>query len=297
MRTTTLILGFVLMQATATAKNLGMFEPKHMYSNLHSKHQGRCDQYHDDSLSMHSFAVTMDCSYQCKKDAQTSSVTLSRYFDPDEHGLEKGDGYTKSSRPLMAGFSAVFFSWSTKECLEEGARKCGSIEELKSADFKTLSSGSWSISEKPTCKQNDRVLYSPYDPQFKLERAKNKFQDAPGPLIQIPDETPVAGCKFKIKGDLCFGDCLLIDDTNPVTPFPMTLMTKETPESGFSTKEVCGDPLVNAFQGKKLSAQVAESICQNYFMNSLVKAKVMGTSCSAFRGQANCKKLVKQISR
>jgi hypothetical protein len=290
------------MQSTATAKSLGMYHPNNVFSKPHSNHQGNCDLYHDDSLSIHSFAVTMDCSYQCKKDSQIRSATLSRNFDPDQHGLKKGNGYSKNGRPLMTAFTSVFFNWSTQECIEEGIRQCGSIEEVSSADFKTLKSGNWSISEKPSCKQNDRVLYSPYDQRYKLEKSTSKGQSFAPSLIQIPDGTlmdesnkKTTECKTKIKGTVCYGDCILFDDSKPDSSPPSTMMTRETPESSFTNLVVCGDSLVDAFKGKALSESVAESICQNFYMSTLVKAKIDGTTCSAFRGQANCKSFVKRL--
>jgi hypothetical protein len=305
MRMVILFLFLIQMQATASAKSLGMYDPKFMYLNLHSKHPDKCEAKQDDSLRTHSFVVELQCAYRCKKDLLNHAVSLSRKFDPDDHGLKRGNGYVPDKIPMMTSFTTVFFNWSTQECLEEGVRQCGSIEEVKSADFKSLKSGTWSISEKPTCQQNKRVVYSPFDRRYKLN-TQNPSNDpnkslptSPVSLVKIPVGSPIDSsnqksnpCNFIISGTICFGDCILLDESQPY--HPITMMTKE---SNVTNGAVCGDSLVQAFQGKVLSESVADSICQNFFMNSLVKSGIEGTTCSAFRGQADCKSFVKKVSK
>lgn len=279
---------------------VGMYHPKAIASQLNQSKTHQCtDRFKikPDDLSMYSFSATIDCQYQCKSDSAVQTVEISRYFNPESHQLQQGDGYVSKKHIHMASFSAVFFNWSTHQCLEQGIRKCGSLDRVKTADFKKISSGNWSIAEKPSCK-NDHIVFSPYDEQFKLNTSKETIAIAQDAVLTIPRAEEKKDCQFPIKGKVCYGDCMMSDD-HPDNPtgryFPETLMTKES--GGDSEYEVCGDTLLDSFKDQTISPSVAESICQNYYMLSLVKKKEMGTSCSAFRGQANCSKFIKKMSK
>jgi len=292
---------FLLSSPTHAIRPVGMYHPKAIASHLKKNKNDECvNRFKStpDNLSMYSFSASIECQYQCKNDPGVQTVEISRYFDPEEHELKQGDGYVTQKHIHMASFSAVFFNWSTKACIEEGIRKCGSIGKVNTADFKKISSGNWSITEKPSCK-NDHVVFSLFDEQFKLNTSKESKQTATEPLLTISPQTEEKkSCRFPIKGEVCFGDCMLMEDdpeNKTGRQSPETWMTKES--GGFSKYEVCGDSLYDSFKNQALSPSVAESICQNFYMNSLVKMKQMGTSCSAFRGKASCSGFIRKMSK
>lgn len=293
----------------AVIKPIGMLSPHHIHSQI-AKEAGssaNCEKSVDNSLVEHSFTAEIECNYRCSGDKKPSFEKVSKFFNPDDEGLRQGDGYDKQKTPLMSSFTGVFVNWSTQVCLNESVVKCGSVEKVDSADFSSITSGNWKLSEKPTCEQNKKILYSPYDPQFKLNREHNKKffsflsndskkSDSPtGKYIPFPEQGKKSSCKNIMKGKVCFGDCILYDDKNPKAPTPFTLMTKESPV--FDQEEwLCADALFAAYSKTALSKNVAESICQNFFIKTLSEQRAQGSSCAAYRGSADCSAFISSVS-
>ena len=290
---------FIFSSPAQAIRPVGMYHPKNIALNLKKNKNHECDdrlKISSNDLSAYSFSSSIECKYQCKNDQRVQTVEISRYFDPQEQGLKPGDGYVTDSRILLSSFSTVFFNWTTKACIEEAIQKCGSIEKINTADFNKVTSGNWSLTEKPSCK-NDRVIYSPYDEQYKLNTSKESKKTEIKSVLTIPQAEESKFCRFPIKGKVCFGDCILFDENNEniKRKRPLILMDKESP--GNSDYEVCGDSLLKSFKSQSMSASVADSICQNFYTNSLVKMKAEGTTCAAFRGQANCSSFIKKMSK
>ena len=130
---------FLILASPAQAiRPSGMYHPKNIALKLKKDKNHECNDRFKvvpDQLSMYSFSANLECQYQCKSDQNIQNVEITNYFDPEEQGLKPGDGYTTKSRIYLASFSTVFFNWSTKACIELGIQKCGSIENVKEADF------------------------------------------------------------------------------------------------------------------------------------------------------------------
>lgn len=289
---------FIFILPAQAIRPTGMYHPKNIALNLKKDKNHECnDRYKTspENLSPYSFSTTIECQFRCKSDLKAQTMEVSRYFNPEKQGLKTGDGHVTEKRIFLSSFSTVFFNWSTTACIEEAIQKCGSIDRIKTADFKKISSGTWSTTEKPTCK-NNRVIFSPYDDQYKLNKTKELTQTENKTKLTIPDSEESQNCLFPIKGEICFGDCVLFDENNEsATRRPLILMSKDSP--GNEQNEVCGDSLLKAFNGQSLSSAIANSICQNFYTSALVRKKAFGSTCAAFRGHADCSSFIKRMTR
>ena len=294
-----LALLFSIQTQAAEHKLTGMFRPAQLAKNL-EKSLGKkspADCRVDPTLSKHSFSAEITCAYQCTNQKTLSKNTISNNFDPMEEGMRQGDGYDDHT-PVMASFTAIFMNWASKNCLNFASEKCGSIDKVEVSDFTNIASGTWKLTEKPSCEQNKSNIISPYDSDFKLTKAAPKTiqKSVLSHYFAFETQDKKAKCKNPIQGKVCFGDCFLYDDQNPNAHAPLTLMTKESPV--FDQEEtVCADPLVKELSLKPLSKSVVETICQNFYTQSLSQSKVIGSSCAAFRGSANCKDLINKFSK
>lgn len=283
----------------AESKLTGMFHPHHLgkklEKSLNPKTKEICNSETAD-LSKHAFNTEITCIYLCSGIKQKSnSITLSKNFNPAVEGMERGDGYG-DNYPLMASFTSIFTSWASNACLSAAMEKCGSLEKVENSEYSSISSGTWKMTEKPTCEQNKRDILSPYDPSFKLDRkVVPSVPTKPVATLELKQD-PKAVCNRKLKGKVCFGDCIIYDDKNPKAPSPLTLMTKESPV--FDQEEaLCADDLEKKLSGKKFSKSVVESWCQIFYTQSLIQSHLTGSTCAAFRGTADCQYFVEKYGR
>ena len=277
-----------------------MLHPQHIHADLESQSKTPKCPIGDKTPEQYSFTADVECKYSCNGDKAPRAKTISKYFNPGDEGMIPGDGYDEKSSPMFASFTSLFMNWSTNVCMQAGVAACGSLEKVDSADFSSISSGTWKLSEKPTCEQNKKILYSPYDSQFKLNREgkKESLSATNNPVViplgvYIPFDQPneKSTCKNPIKGKVCFGDCILYDEKHPKVVTPFTLMTKESPVFN-QDESVCADSLFAAYSKLHLSKSVAEAICQNFFITTLSQPRTSGSSCAAFRGTADCSAFV-----
>jgi len=287
------------MAFAAESKLTGMFHAHHLGKKLdktlNQKSKAKCDS-ETEALSKHAFNAEISCVYQCSGKKQNSnSITVSKSFNPAVEGMSQGDGYG-DNYPLMASFTTIFTNWASSACLSAATEKCGSLEKVENSDYSSISSGTGKMSEKPTCEQNKRDILSPYDPSFKLDRKPAPYViTKPEVRIDLKQDSK-ASCKNQLKGKVCFGDCIIYDEKNPKAPTPLTLMTKEIPV--FDQEEIiCADGLEKQLSGKKYSKSVVESLCQNFYTQSLTLSRLTGSTCAAFRGAADCQSLVEKYGR
>jgi hypothetical protein len=65
---------------------------------------------------------------------------------------------------------------------------------------------------------------------------------------------------------------------------------------GTEDQSICADDLVKSFREKNPSPAAAEVLCREYFARRLLYIKATGTSCAAFRTDADCSQAVRALT-
>ena len=279
----------------------GMYDPKVWSRRIlgQKKLEPHCDfPGLPGSLAQYAFDASLQCEYSCEGNSNPVETALNRTFNPEEQGLMPGDGHHPPAFITPSSLGSVFSAWAERECLDHAEKQCAGLSRIQQSRFKSASSGDWSMQETPSCSSKS-LIRSPYDSRFKLARKSNsKFalsipsDKHPRPLDPGTYQKP-KHCSTRITGKSCFGDCVLTENDSD-GKLPLTLMT----DHPYATEDqnICADDLVKSYAGKKPSGAAAEVLCREYFARRLLYIKSMGTSCAAFRTDADCSHVIKALT-
>jgi hypothetical protein len=279
----------------------GMYSPKVMADRIlgQKKPESHCDfPGLNGSLAKYAFEASIKCEIACEGKADPVATTFTGTFNPEEQGLMPGDGHHPPSFITPSSLGSIFSAWAERECLNQAEKKCLDLSQIKHSRFISASSGDWKMEEAPSC-SSKKILRSPYDSRFKLaQKAQTGLMlpsssSHPQPLAPGTHQEPVK-CSIRITGKSCFGDCVLLE-IETEGKIPLTLMT----DHPYATEEksICADDLVKSFSGKNPSEAAARVLCREYFARRLLYTKSMGTSCAAFRFDADCSQVIKALTR
>ena len=307
----TFVLPFSLLLASLNAGAAprieagGMYEPKAWSQRILGTVLGPKPSAHCDfpglsgSLSQYAFETVIRCEVSCTGNSNPVEKTVTRTFNPEEQGLMAGDGHHPPAYVMPSSLGSIVSAWAGRECLDLAEKHCSDLGSIKSSRFTSLTSGDWSITETPSCTSKS-LLRSPYDSRFKLAKktlsgflpGTNLKSVHPQPLPPGAHEEP-AKCTTRISGKSCFGDCVLTEN-DPGGKIPLTLMTEQP--YGTEDQSICADDLVKSFREKNPSPAAAEVLCREYFARRLLYIKATGTSCAAFRTDADCSQAVRALT-
>lgn len=276
-----------------------MYSPKVMADRIlgQKKSETHCDfPGLNGSLAKYAFEASIRCEYTCEGQAAPMASTVTGTFNPEEQGLMPGDGHHPPSFITPSSLGSIFSAWAERECLNQAEKKCSDLSRIKGSRFISASSGDWSMDEVPSC-SSKKIVRSPYDSKYKLARKSQtglmlpSSSSHPQPLAPGTHQEPV-DCSTKITGKACFGDCVL-PESETEGKIPLTLMT----DHPYATEEksICAVDLVKSFSEKKISQAAAQVLCREYFARRLLYTKSMGTSCAAFRFDADCSQVIKAL--
>ena len=140
------------------------------------------------------FTIKAECATLCIHSKEMPPVNLSSkfFFSPASHGLHVGDG----GLPFRS-LTAHLEMDSRMSCLETAAHYCGGLNRIKTAEVKSLSSGTWKAPAFHSCSADETVVKSPYHPAFKLRTRppKRKWTREAGyqPLPRIEVQGQLTG--------------------------------------------------------------------------------------------------------
>ncbi len=297
-------IALVVISSTASAEPKieagGMYEPTAWSRRVlgQSKPASHCDfPGLSGSMAQYSFDATLQCEFTCDGKSDLVETSVTRTFNPEEQGLMPGDGHHPPSFIAPSSLGSVFSAWAERECLNHAEKQCLNLSLIKTSKFKSATSGDWSMQEIPSC-SSKTLVRSPYDSRFKLVRksqsglllpAKSTHpQPLPPGIHQEPSK-----CSTRIKGKSCFGDCVITENDSD-GKVPLTLMTDHP--YGTEDQNICADDLVKSYAEKKPTRAAAEILCREYFARRLLYIKSMGTSCAAFRTDADCSQVIKALT-
>ena len=259
------------------------------------------------------FHATINCDYTCKGETP-KQVKIKKEFRPLELSLTYGDG-SSSDKILWRSLGITLKIWSQEICIAEASKKCTTTNNISELSINKISSGNWQWDSKLDCQQQ-KTVYSPFDPQFILENkgktqyhpfaehdfslaisAENSRQKVNKLTEFIPEHISSQklrllindkNCKKPIKVHTCFGDCIWEGQTKS-GQWSETLSTKEP--LGTDDFTVCADVFVNTIKSREYSQQIRKLKCEKYLWEVMRKTEIMGSSCAALRVESSCDSL------
>lgn len=234
--------------------------------------------------------LDVTCQFNCAgKSIQKERVRGA--FIPGERGLFPGNGSTEGN-PIWSSVGVSIKTWVQDICLEKAQSACQNYQNIETLSFEKVESGDWSLDRFPTC-QDKGITLSPFNNNLKVNRILNHF-----PLVKHLSQNDVSSatvlklqaktenvkkCQKKIKGSICFGDCVDMSSKE----FVETLGTQEP--LGKSDLEVCGDELHAELSKLNATQAVRKTLCDSYFWNSVIHDQTnLYRSCAAIRGSVDC---------
>lgn len=265
----------------------------------------------DEPPSDHGLILDVSCEFKCL-DGISRMERVRSPFIPEKLGLTPGNGSTDKNI-LWSSVGVSMKVWTQRICLEKAATGCKGVQQVLSSDLKEVESGKWKIEKFPGCHEKS-ITVSPFNDhagsiralpevaKLATSKAKGKLMgentyaleleglhsDIPLGLVNVETEKTkfdAKTCQKVIKGSLCFGDCVDLKDEANLTE---TLGTTEP--LGSDEVFICADELVKRIKNEKLSPQMREQLCENYFWQSLLNLDYrLFRSCAALRGEIDCK--------
>ena len=256
------------------------------YNEVNSLHCAPSD------TPLHNEGLYLDvtCQFNCiGKSIQKERVRGA--FIPSERGLFPGNGSTEGN-PIWSSVGVSMKTWVQDICLEKAQGACKDYQNIETLSFDKVESGDWSLERFPTC-QDKEITLSPFNNSLKVNRILNHFpvlknltQNDAASLSDLklpPKNKKVKKCKKKIKGSICFGDCVEMSSKE----FVETLGTQEP--LGKSDLEVCGDELHAELSKLNATPAVRKTLCDSYFWNTVIHDQTnIYRSCAAIRGTVDC---------
>lgn len=246
--------------------------------------------------------VDVSCRFSCTNQSPKMERVKSGFI-PSKLGLEPGNGST-SKNIIWKAVGITLRNWSQKICIDKSSEACKGISNVDQSEVATLESGKWKISQFPSC-SDKHLTVSPFDndsgsirmdqssfsvlkgiktDSFETESPSYQFEVA-GLSLKLPlTDKPKIGCKHKIIGELCYGDCTDLNGKSNNE----AIGTNEP--LGTETAEICGDELAAQLKDKKLSPIVKQQVCEDFFWQSYSRG-LNASICSAVRGVVDCKNL------
>jgi hypothetical protein len=237
--------------------------------------------------SSQGFLAKINCEYQCVN-LETNSLLIQENFQTSDFSLERGDGN------LWAGLALTLELWSNKLCIDNISKRCGGLDKIKNFSRPKIKSGNWLFEQKLSCQKSSLPIVSPFDSSVQLDKISPQAVQHVLPVSGLKPKklshdfvefAPPKNCKKLIKGTFCFGDCVALDSG------PMKELLSGPEPLGSDTYSICADQLISNFKDKKLSKDVKQYLCEDYFISALKDMNAGGFSCAAARIDIDCSHL------
>lgn len=258
-------------------------------TNLHINEETRINSF----KGIESFNTNIECQYECK--GVKSVYTVDKVFSSLEHGLYEGDG-SSPEKIIWRSLGHTLNLWGKETCLNEIQKKCQDIEKL---ELTKISSGNWKIKGDYSC-QNNKLIISPFSKNINIDANKtsnliNMTQARESDIYKFNIQSHIKNnfknliyhskpknCQYISKVKTCFGDCVFLNKDKEIIE---TLMTNEP--LGDYVVYLCLDNYKNQFINLETKVE-KDILCQRFIWDVVMQAKLMGTSCAAFRYDFTC---------
>lgn len=262
-------------------------------STDHCKEKGSIDYFGFIPVDKDGFEAIITCAFQCHGNQKTTE-TLKQNFDTEKIGMKRGDGN------LWASLSTTIEMWSRESCLEKAQRQCGSLDKIEAFELPLVTSGNWILDKKLKCSKDAPVVLSPFEKSLKTAPQSSEIKSEKlNPLSLKPTWNKITPlgigsrnnykmpkkCKIKVTGTFCYGDCITLDEG----PYK-ELLSSPTP-LGEDQYTFCADELVAKLKNKKLSSDVIDFYCEDYFLTILKEVKATGLTCASSRIGLDCSEI------
>ncbi len=248
--------------------------------------QGR-NSYKEES----GFEATIKCRFSCLNSNIIEEESIQN-FSTEKLQMQPGDGN------LWASLTTTIQMWSGETCLKIAQNKCSGLKNISTFSQPEISSGDWKLDSKLGCSPLTKETFSPFEKTIKAKKSIFSHQVVPGEL-EIKTSwhdikkvthggkkyTMPKGCRNILKGTFCYGDCITLDKG----PFK-ELLGSPAP-LGQDHYEICADELVTKIKNKKLSKDILQFYCDDFFLYSLKKKNATGLTCASSRFNADCSNL------
>lgn len=263
--------------------------------NLKPNH---CEEIHpkfhiNDGVDFQHFKADIDCRFSCKGE-KFQSIQIQKNFNTSNLNMRRGDGN------LWASLSTSLSMWSREKCLLEAQNLCSGLENIELFKTPKVSSGNWILQDKLSCHENSPIILSPFEKTIKTIKSFTYNRNEESSKLEIEQTwnsfRPIGhfnytyvmptNCKNEIKGSFCYGDCITLNDNEPFKE----LLSSPNP-LGNDDYTFCADELVKKISSKKISKDVIEFYCEDFFISELKKLSVTGLTCASSRISVNCTNL------
>lgn len=276
-------------------------------------------EFSDDPIIHHEFEVEIDCQHSCLE-GNGQTISLKKTFSTQNNQLAKGDGYNDQFQ-MYGSLLSVFIQWSQDFCLEESVKKCGNLSKIKESKILQIKNKTWEKPWKPInfCQgtgtyNKDQIYLLPYDSSTKAlsssppAKGKNESEKTPleidefkkmnwqnvtmsyYKLSHAKNSNNDFNCQYPISGLCCYGDCLTMEEKFRPVLYENKLGNQK------DQLKICGDQLVETLKQSTKSYSLRKSLCEQFFLKKINNYnqttghayKMTGSTCSAFRVQADC---------
>lgn len=226
-------------------------------------------------------------TFSCKGQ-KANSGKIPASFDSSTWAPSKGDG------GLKASLGNRMQSWAQSQSMQKVVNDCGGLDKVETFELKEIISGELKIPGQAKCGKDAPLVLSPYDKNAKAKLSPSIKQvgstndnlafspfEQPSPFGKRENEPK--NCKRRIKGEYCYGDCVIFGNDKADR---FTLSTGQALSDNY---EVCADTLDNFLIGKGYSASVKKFFCERYIIQNLRAKNSLGLSCASSRIIPNCK--------
>ncbi len=237
--------------------------------------------------------LDIHCEIQCSgSDGKTLKFPLT--YSTAREELSVGNG-THQNFQMYGFFLQRMKNLAQQECLSRAVDECKDLNKVENSQLIGIDHNLWEKMWRPPTFCSDEeieVFPLPYRPslvhnQIIKNQDKKQIEIASSEqdiFYQLPKED--LSCQQWIRIDVCYGDCM-----------PMSGEFKailHEPGKGMAQDElfVCADPILEKIN-ESYSPQVKVQLCQLMTWQAIFQQRrtIMGTTCSAFRGQTNCQSL------
>ncbi len=274
-----------LMPQLVLKKNLE--DQDEINSPINQNHCQGKNSYKEES----GFEATLKCRFSCLNSNLVEEKVVQN-FSTEELQMQAGDGN------LWASLTTTLQMWSGESCLKIAQKKCSGLKNISTFTQPEITSGEWKLDSKLGCSPSTKEVFSPFEKTIKAKKSISSHQGASEDLeiktswhdikqVRHGGKKYVMpkGCRNILKGTFCYGDCITLDKG------PLKELLGSPAPLGQDDYKFCADDLVAKIKGKKLSKDILQFYCDDFFLYSLKKKNATGLTCASSRFNADCSSL------